>query len=73
MIRSCEAESIMSNYYLPNIPDMVKIEHFGSRGIVLIALTKTCQEPAKQGMIKKRAIMLGPIFDSTKEITPSVE
>ncbi len=52
---------------------MVKIEHFGSRGIVLIALTKTCEEPAKQGMIKKRAIMLGPIFDSTKEITPSVE
>ncbi len=42
---------------------MVKVEHFGSLGsrcIVLIALTKTFE---KQGMIKKRAIMLGPIFD----------
>ena len=39
---------------------MAKIEHFGSRYIVLIALTKRF---AKLGMIKKRAIMLGPIFD----------
>jgi hypothetical protein len=44
---------------------MVKIEHFGSRCIVLIALTKHF---AKRGMIKKRAIMLGPIFDPTLQI-----
>ena len=39
---------------------MVKLTIFVSLCIVLIALTK---QFAKPGMIKKRAIMLGPIFD----------
>ncbi len=39
---------------------MVKIEHFGSSLYCPHCINQTF---TKQGMIKKRAIMLGPIFD----------